>query len=165
MLFFLSSPVQHFWERHYQLDLIVAYSCCIFWRCISACLEVVCSRNSCFCLCLFNGLPHEIDTFLQCCGFGTITKFFTVPVPTFDKFRGVPAQYLDLKKHSLNKMFFKKSCLFYIVSVPQVQVKRRPSVVSYEPFIVFAPSSSGYTSGQNLEVLYIIRNSIWNIFK
>ena len=36
---------------------------------------------------------------------------------------------------------------------------------SYEPFIVFAPSSSGYTSGQNLEVLYIIRNGIWNIIK
>jgi hypothetical protein len=28
---------------------------------------------------------------------------------------------------------------------------------------VFASSSSGYTSGQNLEVLYIIRNGIWNI--
>ena len=39
------------------------------------------------------------------------------------------------------------------------------TVVSYEPFIVFAPSSSGYTSGQNLEVLYIIRNGIWNIIK
>ena len=25
--------------------------------------------------------------------------------------------------------------------------------------------SSGYTSGQNLEVLYIIRNGIWNIIK
>ena len=36
---------------------------------------------------------------------------------------------------------------------------------SYEPFIVAASTSSGYTSGQNLEVLYIIRNSIWNIFK
>jgi hypothetical protein len=33
-------------------------------------------------------------------------------------------------------------------------------VVSYEPFIVSAPSSLGYTSGQNLEVLYIIRNII-----
>ena len=33
-------------------------------------------------------------------------------------------------------------------------------VWSYEPFIVFAPSSSGYISGQNLEVLYIIRNVI-----
>ncbi len=31
-------------------------------------------------------------------------------------------------------------------------------VWSYEPFIVFAPSSSGYTSGQNLEVLYILNN-------
>jgi hypothetical protein len=29
-------------------------------------------------------------------------------------------------------------------------------VWSYEPFIVFAPSSSGSTSGQNLEVLYIL---------
>ncbi len=35
----------------------------------------------------------------------------------------------------------------------------------YATFIVFASSSSGYTSGQNLEVLNIIRTSIWNIFK
>ncbi len=35
-------------------------------------------------------------------------------------------------------------------------------VWSYEPFIVFAPSSSGYTSGQNLKVLYI---SITEIIK
>ncbi len=42
-------------------------------------------------------------------------------------------------------------------STPQ---RRTKSVVSYEPFIVFAPSSSGYTSSQNLEVLYIIRNVI-----
>ncbi len=33
-------------------------------------------------------------------------------------------------------------------------------VWSYETFIVSLSSSSGYTSGQNLEVLYIIRNSI-----
>ncbi len=38
-------------------------------------------------------------------------------------------------------------------------------VWSYETFIVSSSSSSGYTSGQNLEVLYIIRNSIGNIFK
>ena len=99
------------------------------------------------------------------------------------------------------------TCGHLVLTVPRVQVKRRPSaarflpaptqmalclrlcllqllrrellrafatlddstpqrriselrVWSYEPFIVFAPSSSGYTSGQNLEVLYIIRNII-----
>ncbi len=49
-------------------------------------------------------------------------------------------------------------------STPQRRISEL-RVWSYEPFIVFAPSSSGYTSGQNLEVLYIIRNIIWNIIK
>ena len=49
-------------------------------------------------------------------------------------------------------------------STPQRRISEL-RVWSYEPFIVFAPSSSGYLSGQYLEVLYIIRNSIWNIFK
>jgi hypothetical protein len=49
-------------------------------------------------------------------------------------------------------------------STPQCRISEL-RVWSYEPFIVPASSSSGYTSGQNLEVLYIIRNSIWNIFK
>ena len=44
-------------------------------------------------------------------------------------------------------------------STPQRRISEL-RVWSYEPFIVFAPSSSGYTSGQYLEVLYIIRNSI-----
>jgi hypothetical protein len=44
-------------------------------------------------------------------------------------------------------------------STPQRRISEL-RVWSYEPFIVFAPSSSCYTSGQNLEVLYIIRNSI-----
>ncbi len=44
-------------------------------------------------------------------------------------------------------------------STPQRRISEL-RVWSYEPFIVFAPSSSGYLSGQNLEVLYIIRNSI-----
>ena len=44
-------------------------------------------------------------------------------------------------------------------STPQRRISEL-RVWSYEPFIVFAPSSSGYTSGQNLEVLYIIRNGI-----
>ncbi len=45
-------------------------------------------------------------------------------------------------------------------STPQRRISEL-RVWSYEPFIVFAPSSSGYTSGQNLEVLYIlnIRNN------
>ncbi len=38
-------------------------------------------------------------------------------------------------------------------STPQRRISEL-RVWSYEPFIVFAPSSSGYTSGQNLEVLY-----------
>jgi hypothetical protein len=49
-------------------------------------------------------------------------------------------------------------------STPQCRISEL-WVWSYEPFIVPVSSSSGYTSGQNLEVLYIIRNSIWNIFK
>ena len=44
-------------------------------------------------------------------------------------------------------------------STPQRRISEL-RVWSYEPFIVFAPSLSGYLSGQNLEVLYIIRNSI-----
>ncbi len=43
-------------------------------------------------------------------------------------------------------------------STPQCRISEL-RVWSYEPFIVLAPSSSGYTSGQNLEVLYIIRNA------
>jgi hypothetical protein len=39
-------------------------------------------------------------------------------------------------------------------STPQRRISEL-RVWSYEPFIVFAPSSSGYTSGKNLEVLYI----------
>ena len=39
-------------------------------------------------------------------------------------------------------------------STPQRRISEL-RVWSYEPFIVFAPSSSGYTSGQNLKVLYI----------
>ncbi len=38
-------------------------------------------------------------------------------------------------------------------STPQWRISEL-RVWSYEHFIVFAPSSSGYTSGQNLEVLY-----------
>jgi hypothetical protein len=49
-------------------------------------------------------------------------------------------------------------------STPQWRISEL-RVWSYEPFIVPASSSSGYTSGQNLEVLYIIRNIIWNIIK
>jgi len=49
-------------------------------------------------------------------------------------------------------------------STPQRRISEL-RVWSYEPFIVFVPSSSGYLSGQNLEVLYIIRNSILNIIK
>ncbi len=37
-------------------------------------------------------------------------------------------------------------------STPQRRISEL-RVWSYEPFIVFAPSSSGYLSGQNLEVL------------
>ncbi len=44
-------------------------------------------------------------------------------------------------------------------STPQRRISEL-RVWSYEPFTEFAPSSSGYTSGQNLEVLYIIRNII-----
>ncbi len=44
-------------------------------------------------------------------------------------------------------------------STPQRRISEL-RVWSYEPFIVPAPSSSGYLSGQNLEVLYIIRNII-----
>jgi hypothetical protein len=44
-------------------------------------------------------------------------------------------------------------------STPQRRISEL-RVWSYEPFIVFAPSSSGYTSGQNLEVLYIISVSL-----
>jgi hypothetical protein len=40
-------------------------------------------------------------------------------------------------------------------STPQRRISEL-RVWSYEPFIVFAPSSSGYTSGQNLKVLYIL---------
>ncbi len=45
-------------------------------------------------------------------------------------------------------------------STPQRRISEL-RVWSYEPFIVFAPSSSGYTCGQNLKVLYrlIIRNN------
>ena len=42
-------------------------------------------------------------------------------------------------------------------STPQRRISEL-RVWSYEPFIVFAPSSSGYTSGQNLEVLCILNN-------
>ncbi len=49
-------------------------------------------------------------------------------------------------------------------STPQRRISEL-RVWSYEPFIVPGSSSSGYLSGQNLEVLYIIINSIWNIFK
>jgi hypothetical protein len=44
-------------------------------------------------------------------------------------------------------------------STPQRRISEL-RVWSYEPFIVFAPSSSGYTSGQNLEVLYILITEI-----
>jgi hypothetical protein len=44
-------------------------------------------------------------------------------------------------------------------STPQCRITEL-RVWSYEPFIVPASSSSGYLSGQYLEVLYIIRNSI-----
>ena len=40
-------------------------------------------------------------------------------------------------------------------STPQRRISEL-RVWSYEPFIVFAPSSSGYTSGQNLKVLCIL---------
>ena len=40
-------------------------------------------------------------------------------------------------------------------STPQRRISEL-RVWSYEPFIVFVPSSSGYTSGQNLKVLYIL---------
>jgi len=43
-------------------------------------------------------------------------------------------------------------------STPQRRISEL-RVWSYEPFIVFASSSSGYTSGQNLEVLYILNNT------
>jgi len=62
----------------------------------------------------------------------------------------------------------RQELLCTVVTLDDSTQQRRISelrVWSYEPFIVFAQSSSGYTSGQNLEVLYIIRNSIWNIFK
>ena len=50
-------------------------------------------------------------------------------------------------------------------STPQCRISEL-RVWSYEPFIVFASSSSGYTSGQNLEVLYILNNrNNQNIFK
>ena len=42
-------------------------------------------------------------------------------------------------------------------STPQRRISEL-RVWSYEPFIVFAPSLSGYTSGQNLKVLYILNN-------
>ncbi len=48
---------------------------------------------------------------------------------------------------------------------PQTPVMCVIRVWPYATFIVFASSSSGKTSGQNLEVLNIIRTSIWNIFK
>ncbi len=44
-------------------------------------------------------------------------------------------------------------------STPQRRISEL-RVWSYEPFIVFAPSLSGYTSGQNLEVLYILITEI-----
>jgi hypothetical protein len=44
-------------------------------------------------------------------------------------------------------------------STPQCRISEL-RVWSYEPFIVPASSSTGYLSSQNLEVLYIIRNSI-----
>ena len=44
-------------------------------------------------------------------------------------------------------------------STPQRRISEL-RVWSYEPFIVFAPSSSGYTSGQNLKVLYILITEI-----
>jgi hypothetical protein len=44
-------------------------------------------------------------------------------------------------------------------STPQRRISEL-RVWSYEPFIVFVPSSSGYTSGQNLEVLYILITEI-----
>jgi hypothetical protein len=44
-------------------------------------------------------------------------------------------------------------------STPQRRISEL-RVWSYEPFIVFAPSSSGYTSGQNLKALYILITEI-----
>ncbi len=44
-------------------------------------------------------------------------------------------------------------------STPQWRISEL-RVWPHEPFIVSAPSSSGYTSGQNLEVLYIILNTV-----
>ncbi len=44
-------------------------------------------------------------------------------------------------------------------STPQRRISEL-RVWSYEPFIVFAPSSSGYTRGQNLKVLYILITEI-----
>ncbi len=54
----------------------------------------------------------------------------------------------------------------------QPSITRKPQLHSYriqvwlyETFIASASSSSGKTSSQSLEVLYIINASIWNIFK
>ena len=57
----------------------------------------------------------------------------------------------------------RRELLRAVVTLDDSTPQRRISelrVWSYEPFIVPASSSSGYLSGQNLEVLYIIRNSI-----
>ena len=59
--------------------------------------------------------------------------------------------------------FKRRELLRAVVTLDDSTPQRRISelrVWSYEPFIVFTPSSSGYLSGQYLEVLYIIRNSI-----
>jgi hypothetical protein len=58
---------------------------------------------------------------------------------------------------------FKRRELLRAITLDDLTPQRRISelrVWSYEPFIVPASSSSGYLSGQNLEVVYIIRNSI-----
>ncbi len=55
----------------------------------------------------------------------------------------------------------RRELLRAVVTLDDSTPQRRISelrVWSYEPFIVPASSSSGYLSGQNLEVLYIIRN-------
>ena len=57
----------------------------------------------------------------------------------------------------------RRELLRAVVTLDDSTPQRRISelrVWSYEPFIVPASSSSGYLSGQYLEVLYIIRNSI-----
>ena len=57
----------------------------------------------------------------------------------------------------------RRELLRAVVTLDDSTPQRRTSelrVWSYEPFIVPASSSSGYLSGQNLEVLYIIRNII-----